>query len=153
MILPLLLLCLQPLLPVIEHSAMKQARVLVEPVKMHSDARGAVFEPLNVDELRAQGNTHVVLSNPGAIRGNHYHRVGVEVTVVVGPALVRYRDVIGGGDIHEVQVPPGGAQRFSFSSGVAHAFSNPGPGVMLLASFNTEVHDPSAPDVVREVLI
>jgi UDP-2-acetamido-2,6-beta-L-arabino-hexul-4-ose reductase len=132
---------------------MNAARVSVEPVKLNSDARGAVFEPLNAAELRAQGNTHVVLSEPGAIRGNHYHRIGTEITVVVGPALVRYRDVSGAGAVHEVQVPAGSAQRFSFPAGVAHAFSNPGPGVMLLASFNSEVHNPAAPDVVRELLI
>jgi dTDP-4-dehydrorhamnose 3,5-epimerase-like enzyme len=132
---------------------MNHARVLIEAVKLNSDARGAVFEPLNAAELRAQGNTHVVLSEPGAIRGNHYHRAGAEITVVVGPALVRYRDVTGGGATHEVMVAAGSAQRFSFAAGVAHAFSNPGPGVMILASFNTEVHDAAAPDVVREVLI
>ena len=132
---------------------MNNARVLLEPVKLNSDARGAVFEPLNAAELRVQGNTHVVLSEPGAIRGNHYHRVGTEITVVVGPALVRYRDVTGNGAVQEVAVAAGTAQRFSFTAGVAHAFSNPGPGVMVLASFNTEVHDPAAPDVVREVLI
>jgi UDP-2-acetamido-2,6-beta-L-arabino-hexul-4-ose reductase len=132
---------------------MSDTRILIEPVQLHSDARGAVFEPLDAAQLRAQGNTHVVLSQPGAVRGNHYHRVGVEITVVVGPALVRYRDVRGGGAVHEIQIPAGSAQRFSFSAGVAHAFSNPGPGVMILASFNTEVHDPAAPDVVREVLI
>ena len=132
---------------------MNHARVLIEPVQLNSDARGAVFEPLNAAELRAQGNTHVVLSEPQAIRGNHYHRVGTEITVVVGPALVRYRDVTCGGATQEVMVAAGSAQRFSFAAGVAHAFSNPGPGVMILASFNTDVHDPAVPDVVREVLI
>lgn len=129
------------------------ARVAIEPVAMHSDARGAVFEPLNAAELQAQRNTHVVLSEPGAVRGNHYHRTGLEITVVVGPAIVRYRDVTGAGAVQEVNVSAGSAQRFSFPAGVAHAFKNPGPGVMILASFNSETHDASAPDVVREVLI
>lgn len=127
--------------------------VQIDSVKMNADARGAVFEPIGDRELPQQRNTHVVLSEPGAIRGNHYHRVGREITVVVGPALVRYRDVTGNGSVHEVQVAPGTAQRFVFPPGVAHAFQNPGPGVMVLASFNSEVHDPAAPDVAREVLI
>jgi UDP-2-acetamido-2,6-beta-L-arabino-hexul-4-ose reductase len=132
---------------------MNDSRVLVEPVQLRSDARGAVFEPLNVAELRAQGNTHLVLSEPGAIRGNHYHHVGREITVVVGPALVRYRDVLNAGAVQEVKIAAGSALRFSFAPGVAHAFQNPGPGVMVLASFNTEVHDPAAPDLAREQLI
>jgi UDP-2-acetamido-2,6-beta-L-arabino-hexul-4-ose reductase len=131
---------------------MSTSRVLIEAVKMNSDARGAVFEPLNAEELRAQGNTHVVLSEPGAVRGNHYHRQGREITVVVGPAQVRYRDVLGNGELQNHDVAVGSAMRFSFPAGVAHAFRNPGPGVMVLASFNSEVHDPQAPDVVREAL-
>jgi dTDP-4-dehydrorhamnose 3,5-epimerase-like enzyme len=132
---------------------MSREPVKIEPVKMNSDARGAVFEPVNDQELVAQRNSHVVLSEPGAVRGNHYHVVGREITVVVGPALVRYRDVVGNGVVQEVSIAAGNAQRFTFPPGVAHAFRNPGPGVMILASFNSELHDAGKPDQVREVLI
>jgi dTDP-4-dehydrorhamnose 3,5-epimerase-like enzyme len=128
-------------------------RVVIEPVAMHSDARGAVFEPLNAAELQVQRNTHVVLSEPGAVRGNHYHRVGQEISVVVGPAVVCYREAGTTGQIQEVIVPAGTAQRFTFPAGVVHAFRNPGPGIMILASFNTELHLAAAPDVVREVIV
>ena len=131
----------------------EERNVRVEAVKMNADARGAVFEPVDDRELARQRNSHVVLSEPGAIRGNHYHRIGHEITVVVGPALVRWRDVAGNGAVQEAHVAAGAAQRFTFPAGVAHAFRNPGPGVMILASFNTEVHDPARPDVTREVLI
>jgi UDP-2-acetamido-2,6-beta-L-arabino-hexul-4-ose reductase len=127
----------------------KTEQVRIEPVTLHADARGAVFEPLDAEGLTRQRNTHVVLSEPGAIRGNHRHLVGHEVTVVVGPAEVRYREA---GVAHEVSVPLGVAQRFHFPAGVTHAFRNPGPGVMILASFNTEEHDPTRPDVERDVL-
>jgi UDP-2-acetamido-2,6-beta-L-arabino-hexul-4-ose reductase len=123
--------------------------VQIETIAMHADARGAVFEPLDDSELVRQRNTHVVLSEPGAIRGNHRHVVGSEITVVVGPAEVRYREA---GTVHEVHVPAGVAQRFRFPAGVSHAFRNPGPGVMILASFNSEVHDPARPDLERDVL-
>jgi quercetin dioxygenase-like cupin family protein len=95
----------------------------------------------------------VVLSEPGAVRGNHYHRVGQEITVVVGPAVVSYREAGTTGQLHEVTVPAGVAQRFTFPAGVVHAFRNPGPGIMILASFNTELHDAAAPDMVREVIV
>lgn len=123
--------------------------VQIDTVTLHADARGAVFEPLDAAALVNQRNTHVVLSEPGAVRGNHRHHVGHEVTVVIGPAEVRYREA---GVVHEVQVPAGTAQRFRFPAGVSHAFRNPGPGVMILASFNTEVHDPAHPDLERDVL-
>jgi UDP-2-acetamido-2,6-beta-L-arabino-hexul-4-ose reductase len=131
---------------------MSREAVKIEAVKLNADARGAVFEPVNDRELAVQRNSHVVLSGPGAIRGNHYHLVGREITVVVGPALVRYRDVIGNGSVQELEIPAGSAQRLTFPAGVAHAYQNPGPGVMILTSFNSEVHDPDKPDVVREVL-
>lgn len=123
--------------------------VRIDTVPLHADARGAVFEPVDAGELATQRNTHVVLSAPGAVRGNHRHHVGHEVTVVIGPAEVRYR---AGGRVHEVRVPEGTAQRFRFPAGVSHAFRNPGPGVMVLASFNSEVHDASRPDMERDVL-
>jgi dTDP-4-dehydrorhamnose 3,5-epimerase-like enzyme len=123
--------------------------VLIDTVTMHADARGAVFEPVDAAGLAGQRNTHVVISEPGATRGNHRHRVGHEVTVVVGPAIVRYREA---GVVHEVQVPYGLAQRFRFPAGVSHAFRNPGPGQMILASFNSEVHDPAHPDLERDEL-
>jgi dTDP-4-dehydrorhamnose 3,5-epimerase-like enzyme len=123
--------------------------VQIEPVTLHADARGAVFEPVDAAGLAAQRNAHVVISEPGAVRGNHRHAVGHEVTVVLGPAVVRYREA---GMVHEVQVPVGIAQRFRFPAGVSHAFRNPGPGLMLLASFNSEVHDPAHPDLERDVL-
>lgn len=123
--------------------------VQIDTVALHADARGAVFEPVGAVELAAQRNTHVVISGPGAVRGNHRHHVGSEVTVVLGPAEVRYREA---GVVQEVQVPVGVAQRFRFPAGVSHAFRNPGPGLMVLASFNSEVHDPARPDLERDVL-
>ena len=56
-----------------------------------SDPRGFVFEPLEGEALIQQRNVHVVVSRPGAVRGNHYHRVGTESLAVCGPALVRIR--------------------------------------------------------------
>jgi UDP-2-acetamido-2,6-beta-L-arabino-hexul-4-ose reductase len=120
--------------------------VQIDTVAIHADA---VFEPLGAVELAAQRNVHVVVSEPGAIRGNHRHYVGHEVAVVVGPAVVRYREA---SVVREVQVAAGVAQRFHFPAGVSHAFRNPGPGLMILASFNTEVHDPAHPDLERDAL-
>jgi UDP-2-acetamido-2,6-beta-L-arabino-hexul-4-ose reductase len=125
-------------------------RATAEPIALHADARGLVFEPLRPDEFPAQANAHVVLTEPGAVRGNHYHERGTEVAVVLGPALVRVRE---GGAVRDLSVPTGEAWRFVFPPLVSHAFRNPGPGTMVLAAFNTVPHDPAAPDVVRDVLI
>lgn len=126
------------------------ARVTVETVQYPTDARGLVLEPLGPDEFPAQRNAHLVLSVPGAVRGNHFHRIGTEVAVVLGPALVRYRD---GSGLHEHSLEAGQAVRYVFPPGVPHAMLNTGTSPMIILSFNTEPHDPARPDVVREVLI
>ena len=62
-------------------------------------------------------------SEPGAIRGNHRHLRGTEMTTVLGPALVRYRC---DQRTEDVAVPAGAAWRFVFPPGTAHAFKNTG---------------------------
>jgi dTDP-4-dehydrorhamnose 3,5-epimerase-like enzyme len=125
-------------------------RVKVRKLKVHADARGAVFEPLEPELLQGWQNVHTVMTEPGGVRGNHRHLRGTEVTCVLGPALVRYR---GGDETREMAVPAGEAWRFQFPPGTAHAFKNTGPKPLLLVCFNTELHDPSNPDAEREELI
>jgi dTDP-4-dehydrorhamnose 3,5-epimerase-like enzyme len=129
---------------------MSPAAVEIRKLQVHADARGAVFEPLEPALLAGWRNVHTVITDPGAIRGNHRHLRGTEVTAVLGPALVRYRT---GGQIEERHVPLGEAWRFVFPPGTAHAFKNTGPKPTVLVSFNTEEHDPARPDAEREELI
>ena len=129
---------------------MTPATVTVESVVLIQDQRGYVFEPINEVELGGQHNTHVVLTEPGHVRGNHYHKRGTEILVVVGPALVRYRE---GGVLRDVELAPGQAVRFTVPPGIPHAFKNIGTSPMLLVAFNTMVHDRANPDTVAERLI
>jgi dTDP-4-dehydrorhamnose 3,5-epimerase-like enzyme len=124
--------------------------VTITKLKAHADARGAVFEPLEPELLAGWRNVHAVITEPGAVRGNHRHLRGTEVSTLWGQALVRYRE---GGATRDVQVPEGEAWRFHFPPGVAHAFRNTGQRPLLLVSFNTELHDPARPDVERVELI
>ena len=124
--------------------------VQVVKLKVHADARGCVFEPLEPALLAGWRNVHAVVTEPGAVRGNHRHLRGTEVSTVVGPALVRYREQ---GQVHDIVVPEGEAWRFHFPPGVAHAFRNTGARPLVLVSFNTEEHDPARPDAERESLI
>jgi dTDP-4-dehydrorhamnose 3,5-epimerase-like enzyme len=125
-------------------------QVRIDVLDCHRDARGVVFEPLAADEIARHRNVHVVITAPGAVRGNHRHVRGSETATVLGPALIRYRE---GGEVRDVEVPAGEAWRFVFPPEVAHAFKNIGEEPFVLTSFNTEEHDPVAPDAVRDVLI
>jgi UDP-2-acetamido-2,6-beta-L-arabino-hexul-4-ose reductase len=126
------------------------AVVSIEDVPLHRDTRGWVFEPVEPERFPTQRNAHLVLSEPGAIRGNHYHVRGTEVVVVMGPALVRYREET---EVRDVAVPDGKAIRFTFPPGVPHAIQNTGRQATLMIAFNTELHERANPDVVREELI
>jgi len=125
-------------------------RVEITKLTTHLDARGVLFEPLEPSRLGGWKNVHAVISAPGAVRGNHKHLRGTEATAVVGPALVRYCEE---GQTCDAAVPAGEIWRFLFPPGVAHAFKNTGDRPFLLVSFNTELHDPVAPDAERVELL
>lgn len=124
--------------------------VEIEKLEVHRDPRGFVFEPLEPHRFADQRNAHVVVTEPGGVRGNHRHRRGTERMAVEGPALVRIREDAGPRD---VRIPGGEVWRFTFPPGVAHAVQNTGDAPGLLVAFNTEPHDPDDPDVVRDELI
>ena len=121
-----------------------------EVLTVHCDDRGAVFEPLSAEVLPAQRNVHVVLSEPGQVRGNHVHRRGTEVLVVQGPALVRLREE---GVLRDFQVPEGQVHRFVIPPGVAHAIRHEGLAQGVLIGFNTHAHDTQAPDTHQEPIL
>ena len=125
-------------------------RITIESMTFPTDQRGLVIEPIGPETIPLQQNVHLAVTEPGHIRGNHYHLRGHEIAVVLGPALFRYRDQ---GEIRDLQIPLGQAYRLRIPPGVAHAFQSPGPAPMVIIAFNTVVHDPEHPDVVREVLI
>jgi UDP-2-acetamido-2,6-beta-L-arabino-hexul-4-ose reductase len=121
-----------------------------DSLNVHSDTRGFVFEPLDVEIFAHLRNAHVVVSSPGVVRGNHYHLKGEETIAVIGPALVRYRQ---DDDLRDVEVPPEKVYRFAFPPGVPHAIQNLSRQPNALVAFNTVAHDPQRPDTVPFELI
>ena len=121
-----------------------------ETVNRFSDSRGFVFEPVQGELLANQRNTHVVVSRPGAVRGNHFHIRGTETLVVCGPALVRIREDKATRDI---SIPADTTCRLIIPPGIAHAIQNTGETDNLLVAFNSEPHDPDQPDLVQDILI
>jgi len=126
------------------------AVVIIEQVALHADGRGWVLEPINEQQIAGQRNTHVALTEPGAIRGNHCHHHATEVFVVIGPGLVRWRE---NGEVRDVHVPEGEAMRFTVPPGIPHAIQNTGSRPMVLMAFSSQPHDRANPDTVRDVLI
>jgi UDP-2-acetamido-2,6-beta-L-arabino-hexul-4-ose reductase len=125
-------------------------RTTIEPMTFPTDARGLVIEPIGADAIAYQKNVHLVVTQPGAVRGNHYHLLGTEITVILGPALVRYLE---DDQVRDLEIPDGKAYRLTIPPNVPHAMKNTGNVPQIIIAFNTVVHDPANPDVVREVLI
>jgi UDP-2-acetamido-2,6-beta-L-arabino-hexul-4-ose reductase len=119
-------------------------------VKRFFDYRGFVFEPIEEKWIAQQKNVHVVVSRPGAVRGNHYHGKGTETLIVCGPALVRIRQ---GRQREEFSIPADNTFRMVIPPGISHAIQNTGTVDSLLVAFNTSVHDSENPDTVEDILI
>lgn len=126
------------------------ATVNIESLNAFRDARGSLFEPLDQRGLSLQKNVHVVVSEPGAVRGNHLHRHSTEMTTVVGPCRVRFSEA---GIRRDVEVPANEVWRFTIPPGIAHAYQNTGNVPMTMVSFNSHAHDPANPDTVPEVIL
>ena len=124
--------------------------LIIDDLAAHSDDRGVVFEPIAEDCLAHQQNAHVVISRPGAVRGNHYHIRGTETMAVTGPAEVRIRE---DNVTRDIKVPPENIYRFIIPPKVSHAMKNTGDQPNILVAFNTLAHDPHNPDVVSDILI
>jgi dTDP-4-dehydrorhamnose 3,5-epimerase-like enzyme len=124
--------------------------VSYDNLRVFADHRGFVFEPLVAGDFCQQKNAHIVISQPGAVRGNHYHLKGVETMAVMGPALVRIREK---DKIKDMLIPDREAYRFTFFPGMSHAIKNLSGQPNVLMAFNTIEHDPQDPDVVEDELI
>lgn len=124
--------------------------IVLGPLEQHRDERGSVFEPLTAGALAGQRNAHVVLTDAGHVRGNHYHTRGTETMAVQGPALVRYRS---DGETRDVTVEAGDVVLFRFPAHIPHAVRYDGDGQGLIVAFRDVPHDPSSADTVRDVLI
>jgi len=125
-------------------------KVKIDQLNSHSDMRGIVFEPIEKESIYAQKNSHVVISEPNVIRGNHYHLYGTETIAVVGPALLRFKE---GDDIYDFEIPPKQVYKFVVPPKVAHAIKNLGEKDNILIAFNTVAHNSKKPDVISEILM
>jgi UDP-2-acetamido-2,6-beta-L-arabino-hexul-4-ose reductase len=123
--------------------------VTVVPLVLKCDQRGSVCEPIDEERLHGQRNVHVVINQPGCIRGNHYHSLADEMALVYGPSRVWIREE---GHIRTVDIPSGEAWRIYLPAGVSHAIQNTGSQPAVIVSFSTQPHDPIHPDTHKDDL-
>ena len=124
--------------------------VTIEKIDIKIDERGSVFEPLTGKEISGQRNVHVVITEPGYVRGNHFHQKGKEILTVKGPALIRIRNKKG---IEDINVSDQDVIKITIPPGISHAIKNTGDQVNLLVAFNSLEHDQDNPDAIEDILI
>ncbi len=116
-------------------------------LKSTADERGLLAEFLKSD---ASGQMFISRTNPGYVRGNHYHHTKTEKFLVVeGDAVIRFRHimsnaqtefVVSGLRPRVVDIPPGWT----------HNIENIGSGELVTLFWASELFDSARPDTTFE---
>jgi UDP-2-acetamido-2,6-beta-L-arabino-hexul-4-ose reductase len=112
-------------------------------LQVKADARGGLAEFLKSEHF---GQIFVSRTQPGVIRGNHYHHTKTEKFFVVeGDGLIRMR-AIEGGQVQEYAVRGRNYQVVDIPPGFSHSITNVGISEMVTLFWSSEVFDPDRPD-------
>lgn len=111
------------------------------------DQRGALVELLKSPTF---GQIFVSRSNPGVVRGHHYHDTKIEkFCVVQGRAAICFRNVLGG-EVIRYEVGGEEMKVVDIPPGYTHSIENLGEGEMVTLFWSSEVFDPSRSDTFPE---
>ena len=113
------------------------------PLTMHSDARGSFTEFMRTAE---RGQMSVNVSQPGVVKGGHFHHTKNEKFLVVqGEGVIRLRRA----DQDAVQTYPVGSEQLQvvdIPPGYTHSIENTGSGPLVTLMWCSECFDPAQPD-------
>jgi len=113
------------------------------PLAKKSDDRGSFTEFLK-PEGRGQVSVHI--TNPGIVRGNHWHHSKNEKFLVVsGRAVFRFRQV-GKDEVIEYRVSDEKLEVVDIPTGYTHNIENIGKGRLVTIMWANEPFDPDHPD-------
>ena len=118
------------------------------------DARGWVANPLLLQNFpKDYGHLHVVSMNPGAVRGNHYHKIYREWLFVFGGEYefcwvsdgnIKRRS-ISKDEVYTIEIPPG----------VPHVIKNTGENIIYLTAYQdgdkTSIMSDTLPSPIPEL--
>ena len=90
------------------------------------------------------------ISNPGIVKGNHWHHTKNEKFLVVkGEAVIRFRKV-GTSEVIEYPVSGEKLQVVDIPTGYTHNIENVGSGELVTVMWANEPFDPDHPDTFFE---
>ncbi|RMF94774.1 MAG: hypothetical protein D6734_07005 [Candidatus Schekmanbacteria bacterium] len=129
--------------------------IKIEKVEINRDERGFSVRPIDEEKLKEGKalNLHIVSMNPGAIRGNHYHKKQEEkIWIIGGPCLVaaKNKDT---DETEETKIPPDNDTILTISPNITHAIKNISDKVAYLLCYSDYSSSDNENDVFRDELI
>jgi UDP-2-acetamido-2,6-beta-L-arabino-hexul-4-ose reductase len=113
------------------------------PLKMNIDRRGSFTEFIRTPD---RGQVSVNVSNPGIVKGNHWHQTKHEKFLVVsGEGVIRLRR-IDSDRVHEYRVSGCQLEVVDIPPGYTHNIENTGDTAMVTVMWASECFDPDRPD-------
>lgn len=121
------------------------AKKLSYPLKVNADTRGFFTEVIRSPQA---GQFSVIVSKPGAQRGNHWHNHKLERFVVVsGSGWIRCR-LIGSDECIDYNVSDEYIEVIEIPPGYIHRIDNTGSKDMVIIVWCNECYDHSIPDTI-----
>lgn len=118
-----------------------------EKLEIKQDERGKLVE---VFKMPGVGQIFYSTTNPGFVRGNHYHTRKIErFCVIEGKGFIRLRNR-NTNEIKEYKVSGDNPEVVEMLIGWTHNIKNVGEGEMKLIIWANEVFDPNDPDTFAE---
>lgn len=116
---------------------------MVSSAKKNIDERGSFTELVKTAD---SGQFSISVSNPGVVRGNHYHHTKVERFIVIkGHAKISFTNIIDGTS-YEFEVDDRDIKIVTIPVGYTHNIENIGDSEMILAIWCNELFDSDSPD-------
>ena len=123
----------------------------IEPLRMHSDARGALYEALRFtsQDIPRGGQIYIYTVVPSARRGDHFHGHKSEwFTCVAG--RVRLLMKTKHGDRVDETLDADAPKMVFVGPGTSHAVVNEAQEIAVIMAYASKEFDPTDPDTTLE---
>jgi UDP-2-acetamido-2,6-beta-L-arabino-hexul-4-ose reductase len=125
-------------------SYMSPDEMIVTP-ESHSDVRGSFTELVRTLD---SGQFSISTTQPGYVRGNHYHHTKLERFIVVkGQAKIEFESILDG-EKREFYVDDKEIKIVTMPVGYIHNIKNIGDDEMILLIWGSELFNPERPDTI-----
>ena len=120
-------------------------KIRIEELTNHGDGRGPIYSipEQALEHLGRVANVHFALSEPGAVRGNHYHLRRREALIVFPGQKWSLHWDDGEGAPQRRSFDGSRAVLVLLEAGVAHAVQNNGEQPLWLMACSSEPYDPA----------